>query len=1217
MDFSRLRRYAASLFPVLIALTAGSGTLHATNLLTASSTSVALTCSTVAGPGTASLTIKPATALTGSNTLAVSVGSLTGGVVVTAPSSQTLTASNSTAGIVYTVSLAAGCVGVSNGASPTFHFNTGGSTADVTITVNTTLVAAASGLTVSPSALTVSCVKSGNTYTPGPAQTLSVTSAATGGTPFTVDTTTNPAAAWLTVTPTTGGTATASAVTFTAVAASGCGGFASGTTNTTTIHLLNSPAPDKLITVSLQVVPPSVLVATPSPASISYVKGSGAAAYAQVNVTAPGVTPAPFFSVDTSSLPIWLTVDAVTGTVPKSIRFSNTTVADTLAPGTYSTSVRLNVSGYGALAVPISLFITNSSPKLSIEGGNVVSMNWTVGQALPTPTVTAISTDTPIAYTATTGGTLQPTIAAGQQNGLAYSFGTPINVSFNPLVFAAAQPGTQLTGTLSLTWGSPASTIVVTFSVNVLSPGSTVTGLSPASLPTASSGTFTVALTGTGFVTGTDPTQRTKVGIVSNGSLITDTNISSTIVNPSNMILTFTVPATADANLPFSPSGTGGNVIIGVCNPVNGTCSIPTGQATLSIGSNPIIQAVTSASSLIQVTPPTVPTIAPYDMISIFGANFCSSGGTGCSSSQVLTGSPDPVLLSYPTSLSPDAAGATQRAVSVTFQTTASTPVSLGTAPLLFATNGQINLLVPSGVAAQIGNQVNIVVNFGYGSGATLHSSAPFTVNVAATDPGIFTIGADGQGSGAALDLSYNLIGNTNPGGMRSTAADSDTIQIYMTGLGVPDSTASNGSTGGGVWPTDCVSPASFLSSFNTQTGNSLASLDGTLLLSSVLNTGRMAPCILQTVSSNPDPDLPSVTIGGVAGTVTYAGWVPSAVAGLYQLNVTLPGSGAGPFTNTAGAAVSTITAPVQLPVVVTSNSKSSQSGVSIWVAPRLKVAPPSGAGLTGTVGVTWGSSNNSVAATEGTSPYRYAVTSGLLPSGLTLNASTGAISGVPAANTAGSYTVTVTATDSANVPVTGTTTFTLTVAGGLYMTSTGTAPYHATFGTASASLTTVNATSGVYPYSYAITAPGSVPTGMTVSSSGVLGTTAATPAGTYNVTVQATDSTSGTPLTGSISFSVVEALAVTHTSVVAATHGSASNVTTVSATGNTGTVTYSLDATTLALGWVTINSGTVAVTSGAVAGSYPVTVTATDGTAPSNAAAAGTGTTTFTLVVN
>src|SRR5579862_1440928 len=158
---TRLSRSTSHILSVLIALTAGSGMLNAA--LTATPSTVSLTCNTATGPGSsATIAVKPTTALTGSTTIVVSVGTLTGGVVVTAPSNQTLNATNSGAsgtGITYTVSLASGCAGVSTGA-PTFHFFAGG-VSDVNITVNTTLTNSTSGLSVSPSAVTVNCFKNG------------------------------------------------------------------------------------------------------------------------------------------------------------------------------------------------------------------------------------------------------------------------------------------------------------------------------------------------------------------------------------------------------------------------------------------------------------------------------------------------------------------------------------------------------------------------------------------------------------------------------------------------------------------------------------------------------------------------------------------------------------------------------------------------------------------------------------------------------------------------------------------------------------------------------------------------------------------------------------------------------------------------------------------------------------------------------------------------
>jgi hypothetical protein len=319
----------------------------------------------------------------------------------------------------------------------------------------------------------------------------------------------------------------------------------------------------------------------------------------------------------------------------------------------------------------------------------------------------------------------------------------------------------------------------------------------------------------------------------------------------------------------------------------------------------------------------------------------------------------------------------------------------------------------------------------------------------------------------------------------------------------------------------------------------------------------------------------------------------------------------------------------VQVPVTVNAGGVNSQNGVSLWIAPRLKVTGPSSGGgpntVSAQVGVALPSTNNSLTASGSSStPYTYAVTSGLLPSGLSLNSANGLIGGTPAANTSGSYTVTVTATDSANIPVTGTDTFVVTVGNGLFMTVS--TPTTSTFGTANAAVATVAASSGVYPYLYTMAISGhSLPTGLTINpGTGVIGTTAATPAGSYLVVVSAIDSTSGTPLTGSATFTIVVNLHVTAaaTGSFSASGQTSGAYNTIATTGQTGSVTYSLDSATTAFvaansAWLSFSNGVFTVTgSASVAGTYPVTVLATDGTAPSNASAAGTGSVSFNIVI-
>jgi uncharacterized protein (TIGR03437 family) len=1207
MDSTLGKRISLALGGLLV-LTLGAGTMKA-NVLSPI-TAATVTCNTATGPGTAAtVTVKAATAPSGSATDVVTLGTITGALQVT-PTSQTLTSSNNSAGVSFTVNAPNGCVSALASSSIPFLVN---NAADASVAVTDTVTtAAASGLVASPTAVTVQCTLSSGTYTPGLAQTVSVTSAASGGIPFTITSSgQNNYASWLSLSSNAGGTASSTPVTFTAVAASGCGSYAVNSTHTTTVHLAaTGGGPDLLLVVTIQIQPGSPLTVTPVPAapsiSMTYVKGSGVPAVANVSVSSS--IPSAFFTVNAASLPIWLTVSASSGTATAPLSFSTTSVTDSLAPGTYTATVLLQVSGYGPSSVPITLLVTNKPPKLSVNSATI-PISWTIGSAIPTTTIVVSSSDSPIAYTITTGGTLAPSVAADETSGLAYSFGTEVPVTFNPTVFATATPGSVITGTITFSWGNPVAVTIVTINVTVASPGATLTGLSPASLPTAASGTtFPVVITGTGFVGGTDPTLKTRVGVVVGGQVVADTNFSVNVVNASNIILTITVPTTTDAYLPFSPTGAGGSVAIGLCN---GTCTTPTGTATLNIGVGPIIQGVTSASSFNELV---TPTLAPYDMISIFGVDFCSSGGTGCSSTQILSNAPSASTQQYIATLSPDAVSSTQRLLTVTFYPHGNT-TAIATAPLLFATNNQINAIVPAAVSTYTANGVDIVVSFGYGSGATLLKSAAFHANIAAADPGVFTIGQDGEGSGAALSATYSLISGTNPAGMRTGAhagADSDTILLYVTGLGLPTSTAANtaGSDNPPVAPTDCIAATgsgSYEASLASASGATLSNIDGALIQTSLLATNRLPPCLATE---------PTVYIGGVAGTVTYAGFVSGAVAGLYQINVQLPAStGATLYPNypLTSSPINTITAPVQLPVQVKVGNITSQNNVTIWVAPRLLMVGPTGSALNATIGTAY---SGQVTAYEGTGTISYVLQSGVLPSGLTLSPATGLISGTALAGTAGSYQVTIGATDSASPAVTGSLTFTIVVSGVLTVTDSGTSPFAAAYGTSSPSLTTISVSGGTAPYTFAITTPSTNPAGMSVNQYGVVSTLPSTPAGVYNVVVTVTDSSS-TPLTATVSFTIDVALDMTTT--IAPTTQSAADSTgvlaEVTATGNTGTVTYALDSTSATAGLAIDSNGNITVGSAPDA-TYSVTVTATDGGTAPGATGNVTGTSTISVTI-
>ncbi len=125
------------------------------------------------------------------------------------------------------------------------------------------------------------------------------------------------------------------------------------------------------------------------------------------------------------------------------------------------------------------------------------------------------------------------------------------------------------------------------------------------------------------------------------------------------------------------------------------------------------------------------------------------------------------------------------------------------------------------------------------------------------------------------------------------------------------------------------------------------------------------------------------------------------------------------------------------------------------------------------------------LAASGGTPPYSWSVTSGSLPAGLALSAA-GVVSGTPTAY--GTSNITVQATDSAATPQSASAAFVLQVSGGPLAIATASLP-SGTQGTGYSA--TVSAVGGVPPYTWSVD-PG-VPAGLALSSVGVL---AGTPTG-------------------------------------------------------------------------------------------------------------------------
>ena len=228
---------------------------------------------------------------------------------------------------------------------------------------------------------------------------------------------------------------------------------------------------------------------------------------------------------------------------------------------------------------------------------------------------------------------------------------------------------------------------------------------------------------------------------------------------------------------------------------------------------------------------------------------------------------------------------------------------------------------------------------------------------------------------------------------------------------------------------------------------------------------------------------------------------------------------------------------------------------------------------------------SQSVSSTGGTGAVAFAVTAGSLPSALSLNAASGAISGT--ASTAGTFNFTITGTDT--LGATGSRPYTLVIAAALVV-NPATLP-NGTVGIAYAQ--TINATGGTGTITFSITA-GALPGGLALNSASGASTGTPSSAATFTFTVTATDSVGAT---GSRAYTVTinPGVAVGPASLPATTVGVAYNQS-ITAIGGNGTYTFSVSAGALPAG-LALNASTGGLSGTATAnGTFNFTITATDG---------------------
>ena len=260
----------------------------------------------------------------------------------------------------------------------------------------------------------------------------------------------------------------------------------------------------------------------------------------------------------------------------------------------------------------------------------------------------------------------------------------------------------------------------------------------------------------------------------------------------------------------------------------------------------------------------------------------------------------------------------------------------------------------------------------------------------------------------------------------------------------------------------------------------------------------------------------------------------------------------------------------------------SSQNFTLTVTCPGVAVVNP--AGNTGTVGVPF---SKTFTQSGGTPPVSFTLNSGALPPGLTLNPSTGVLSGTPTAN--GTFPITVKVTDvggcTAVGPTYNLTIFcnSITVTNPAVSTGTVNVVFSQTFTQAGGSGTTTFSLNS-----------GTLPAGLTLNpSTGVLSGTP-TQAGSFPITVKATDTNGCTAVGPTYNLTIgCQTITVTNPATNTGTVNIAFSQTFTA--GNTiGAVTFSLNSGTLPAG-ITLSSGGVLSGTPTQTGSFPITVKATD----------------------
>ncbi|MEO5846105.1 MAG: putative Ig domain-containing protein [Caldimonas sp.] len=853
-------------------------------------------------------------------------------------------------------------------------------------------------------------------------------------------------------------------------------------------------------------------------------------AYSQSNV-ASGGTPPYAYSISAGTLPAGLSLNAgtglVSGTPTTAGAFSYTvrvtdaataTAAQTIS-GTIASAVSLTSSSSASTQVGVAYSQTNvasggTSPyAYAVSAGALpagVSLNAATGLVSGTPTtagafsytirvtdaVGSIATQATTGTIAAAGAALS--LAAGAPGatevGVAYSQSNAASGGTSPYAYSISAgtlpAGLSLNAGTGLVSGSPATAGAFSYTVRVTDAvtgiatqtlsGTVASAVSLAASPSASTQVGVAYSQANVASGGTSPyayavsagalpagvSLNAATGLVS-GTPTTAGAFSYTIrvTDAVGSIATLTTGGTiAAAGAPLSlVSGTAGASEVGVAYSQSNVASGGTSPYTyaISAGALPASLTLNAATGLVSGTPTTA---------GAFSYTVRVTDAVAATATQTVSGT-----IASAVSLASAPSAATQVGVAYSQANVASggtTPyayaVSAGALPAGLSLNGATGLV--SGVPTTAGGfTYTIRVTDAVGSIATQATSgtiaaAAAALSLAAGAPGATEVGVaysqSNVASGGTSPYSYSISAGVLPAGLTLNAA---------TGLvsGTPTTAGVFGYT---VRVTDAVATTA------TQT------VSGTV--SSAVSLASSPPVSTQVGVAYSQSNVAS------GGTSPYA---YSISAGALPAGLTLnAGTGLVSGTPTAGGAFSYAIRVTDAAAATATQSSSGtiNSALAIVSAP-IAPAPVIGQPFTQT---------NS--ASGGTVPRTYSIASGALPAGVTLDAATGTVSGMP--TVAGPFSYAIRVSDAAGATATGAT-----------IASTVAAPAALALSPATIAPASVGAfinqpfvvSGGTAPYSFSV-ASGTLPPGLVLDAA--TGTVSGTPTvpGNYAWSIRAVDAT-------------------------------------------------------------------------------------------------------------